>query len=148
MPLGCPYHFYENRCCEIIKWTWNKGVDTEHRGIFNIIDYTGEKPLAYKNQKGFGELWDDKVWWAHSETLYTLLLAAFETNNELFFDRFISLHDWCRKHFIDEKHGEWYAYLNRDATPRITDKGNWIKCAFHVPRNIMQIMLLLERNVP
>jgi N-acylglucosamine 2-epimerase len=134
-----------DRCCEIIQWTWDKGVDPQYGGIFNIIDYTGEKPLAYQNQEGFGELWDDKVWWVHSETLYTLLLAATETNNKIFFDRFISLHDWTRKHFIDDKYGEWYAYLNRDASPRIPDKGNWIKCAFHVPRNIMQIMLLLEK---
>lgn len=136
-----------DRCNQIIDWTWDKGVDTQHGGVLNIIDYTGDKPLAYKNQEGFGELWDDKVWWAHSETLYTLLLSALETNNTGSFERFVLMHEWCRKHFIDEEFGEWYAYLNRDGSPRIPDKGNWIKCAFHVPRNIMQILLLLENKI-
>ena len=133
-----------DRCGQIIDWTWDKGFDQEYGGILNIIDYTGDKPLAYENQEGFGELWDDKVWWVHSETLYTLLLAAFELNSETLFDRFISMHEWCLKYFMSDEYGEWYAYLNRDGSPRVPDKGNWIKSAFHVPRNIMQIMLLLE----
>ncbi len=135
------------RCCEVIDWTWDKGVDRQYGGILNIIDYTGDKPLAYDNQEGFGELWDDKVWWVHSETLYTLLLAALETDNAKFWDRFCNLHEWSHQHFSDEEYGEWYAYLHRDGSPRIPDKGNWIKSAFHVPRNIMQIMLRLEKHV-
>ena len=75
------------------------------------------------------------------------LPAMWQRARSGFFERFLELHDWVRKHFIDDQYGEWYAYLHRDGSPRIPDKGNWIKSAFHIPRNLMKIMLLLERHI-
>jgi N-acylglucosamine 2-epimerase len=133
------------RSVQVIDWAWEKGYDPVHGGLFNILDRTGGEPAGYDPRASFDEGWDDKVWWVHSEALYALLLAATETGREDLYERFLALHTWCQRFFHDPEHGEWYAYLHRDGAPRVTDKGTWIKAAFHVPRNLMQIMLLLER---
>ncbi len=134
------------RCVQVIDWAWEKGYDPVHGGVFNILDRDGQEPKGYDPRASFNEAWDDKVWWVHSETLYALLLAANETGRADLYDRFQGLHDWCQRFFHDPEHGEWYAYLYRDGSPKVTDKGTWIKAAFHVPRNLMQIMLLLEKT--
>jgi N-acylglucosamine 2-epimerase len=133
------------RCVKVIDWAWEKGHDPVHGGLFNILDRGGSEPRGYDPRANFNEAWDDKVWWVHSETLYALLLAATETGRDDLYARFQDLHDWCQSFFHDPEHGEWYAYLHRDGSPKVTDKGTWIKAAFHVPRNLMQIVLLLER---
>jgi N-acylglucosamine 2-epimerase len=134
-----------DRSGEVISWVYPISIDKDYGGLYNILDCSGSKPVDYENQKGFGELWDDKVWWAHSETLYALLLAAFETENNEYFQWFTDLHEWSFKHFSDAEYGEWYAYLNRDGSVRMGDKGNWIKSAFHIPRDMLKIIRLLER---
>jgi N-acylglucosamine 2-epimerase len=135
-----------DRCVQIIDWAWAKGHDERFGGVLNILDHAGGEPAGYDAAKSFGEAWDDKVWWVHSETLYALLLAAASSGRRDLFDRFLELHEWSQRSFHDPVHGEWYAYLHRDGSPKVTDKGTWIKAAFHVPRNLMQIMLLLERE--
>ncbi len=134
-----------DRCVQIIDWAWEKGHDAVHGGMLNILDREGGQPRGYDPKASFDEGWDDKVWWVHSETLYALLLAATQTGRDDLYERFQEIHEYSQRFFHDPEHGEWYAYLHRDGSPRVTDKGTWIKAAFHVPRNLMQIMLLLER---
>jgi N-acylglucosamine 2-epimerase len=131
------------RCIQVIDWAYAKGHDATHGGIFNILDRSGGEPSGYDPGRSFGEAWDDKVWWVHSESLYALLLAAVVSGRQDLEARFMDLHAWCQEHFHDRDYGEWYAYLRRDGSPKVTDKGSWIKACFHVPRNLMQIMRLL-----
>jgi len=133
------------RCIQVIDWACAKGHDPVHGGLFNILDRAGGEPRGYDPRASFDEGWDDKVWWVHSEALYALLLAAMESGRRDLWERFLELHDYCQRFLHDPQHGEWYAYLHRDGSAKVPDKGNWIKAAFHVPRNLMQVMLLLER---
>ena len=134
------------RAIQVSEWGYEKGYDREYGGIYNQLDDSGGKPDGV--QERFGMTWDDKIWWVQSEALYTLLLAAEKSKNQeadcVWLDRFLDLHEWCRRHFHDAEYGEWYAVLNRDGSPKNTDKGNWIKSAFHIPRALMKILLLLE----
>ncbi len=133
------------RCVQVIDWAYAKGQDAAHGGLLNILDRSGGEPRGYDSRASFDEAWDDKVWWVHSESLYALLLAAVESGREDLFARVLELHEYCQRFFHDSEHGEWYAYLHRDGSPKVTDKGTWIKAAFHVPRNLMQVTLLLEK---
>lgn len=126
---------------------FEKGYDHEFGGILAFTDYEGNPPPGVDDVANvWGERWDDKVWWVHSEALYALALAGIALQDQQFFDRFLDLHDYCRRFFWDREYGEWYAYLNRDNTPRETNKGNWIKCAYHIPRNLLKLTLLLEQQ--
>lgn len=134
------------RSARFCRYAFEKGRDQQHGGILAFTDYRGNPPPGVVDVvNDWGERWDDKIWWVHSEALYATALAAVVLDDQWFMDRFLELHDYCRRHFWDSEYGEWYCYLNRDNTPRVTDKGNWIKAAYHIPRNLLKLSLLFER---
>lgn len=133
-----------DRAIEISDWMYRLGEDTERGGIFAFVDPRGRKPARLDDIQAWGEDWDRKIWWVHSEALYTFALAAAFTGRADLVERFLRLHDYTQRVFADHEYGEWYPYCDRDGTPTDDAKGNWIKCAFHVPRNLMKVTLLLE----
>jgi N-acylglucosamine 2-epimerase len=135
-----------DRCIEISRWNIEKAWDVEYGGIFAFIDPKGEQVEVSHSVKGIGEIWDSKIWWVHSEALYTLALCALYDGGELFKRRFLELHRYVRNKFYDPEYGEWYMYLNRDGSRYDDRKGNGYKSAFHVPRALMKLVLLFEKQ--
>ncbi|MFA9478874.1 AGE family epimerase/isomerase [Phycisphaerales bacterium AB-hyl4] len=131
------------RMCD---WMFRKGYDEQHGGLLAFVDAFGHQPPGTETVTPWGERWDDKVWWVHSEAMYALLLTAVTRDDAVAFERFLELHDYCQRYFADHAFGEWYEYLNRCGTPRSPNKGTWIKCAFHLPRNLIRIVHLLENQ--
>lgn len=134
-----------DRALQIIDWAYTNGLDKEFGGLFNMTHPTGGKPPG-PEVKAYGERWDYKVWWVHSESLYCLALAAVTSKNPTMAERFLKLHDYTFKVFPDPEFGEWYEYLTRDGKPVYYDKAKWIKAAFHVPRNLMKLALLMDQS--
>ena len=132
------------RAIQIIEWAYKKGYDPEHGGIYAFLDSSGNNPLQMDWHKETNTHWHDKIWWVHSEALYALALAAIESKDEKYFNRFLDLHGWCQKNFYDPEYGEWYSSLYRDGKPKETDKGTLWKAAYHLPRALMMIMKLFE----
>ncbi|MCA9065927.1 MAG: AGE family epimerase/isomerase, partial [Planctomycetaceae bacterium] len=111
---------------KMLDYSWQQGWDGEHGGILYFRDPTGRPVMEY---------WQDmKFWWPHDEALIATLLAWRLTGTELFLQRHLQLLDWCKAHFADPEHGEWYGYLRRDGTVASTLKGNLWKSFFHHPR--------------
>ena len=139
-----------DRCIQICNWAYQSGYDKEYGGIFALTTTGGyditQSEYYRKNCLRFDSAWDHKAWWVHAEALYALLFAAILTDNAEFFDRFYDLHQWCWDKFYDKEYGEWYQDLYRDGTPKHTNKGAAYKGAFHLPRALMLITLLLEEN--
>lgn len=133
-----------NRAVQITDWMYKYGYDKEFGGIFAFLDANGKEPKQMDWHKETNSLWHDKVWWVHSEALYTLALCAIETKSNEWMERFLDMHAWCNKHFYDAEYGEWYQALWRDGSPKITDKGTLWKAAYHLPRALMNIMKLFE----
>ena len=132
------------RAVEIADWTYQAGYDTEYGGLFAYLDASGCEPEQTDWHREAGMAWDDKVWWVHSEALYTSVLCAVLQDNSAWFGRFLDLHGWCQEHFVNRAHGEWYSELLRDGRPKTqTNSAIW-KSAFHLPRALMMIALLLE----
>lgn len=134
-----------DRAAQAMGWAYVNGEDREFGGILNTTSPAGGKPPG-PQANAWGEHWDYKVWWVHSESLYALALAAVTKRDPVMLDRFLKLHDYTFKAFPDPEYGDWYEYLTRDGTPVYYDKGKWIKCAFHIPRNLMKVALLMERT--
>ncbi len=132
------------RAIQIAEWAYRYGYDKEYGGIFTFLDSSGREPNYKDWLKERNTLWHEKTWWVHSEALYTLALMALEANNDEYFDWFVDLHTWCKRYFYDYEYGEWYLLLNRDGSPRITNKGGMQKAAYHLPRALMLIMMLFE----
>lgn len=141
--LGMPQ--YKERALSVIDAMYRKSHDREFGGIFHMLDDRGENGL-YRDWNRERDLkWDEKVWWTHGEALCALLTAADRKQDEESWREFKRLYQWCRDHFYDREYGEWYAVLNRDGTPRITDKGGLQKAAFHVPRSLCQCLGILGK---
>jgi N-acylglucosamine 2-epimerase len=135
------------RAGEAAHWSWKLGHDVQHGGLLAFVDPHGQAPPLYSDEAtDWGEHWDDKIWWVHSETMYAMALLALETRDAEAWEHFEELHEYTQAVFADRQHGEWFTYLNRDGSPRDTDKGNWIRCAFHMPRNVLLLALLLRRH--
>lgn len=134
-----------SRCAEMCRWTFDLGYDEEHGGIFAFVDRDGGRPIGSEYVTPWGDRWDDKLWWPQSESLYALALAASLTGEADLCDRFDRLSGFVLEHQIDREHGEWYESLHRHGEPRSPLKGSWIKCMFHVTRNLYKMALLGRR---
>lgn len=134
---------YCEKGLEVVDWLVEKSFDKEYGGIYYILDARGRIPVfsdwhAERNLK-----WDEKVWWTNCEAMYAVLLAAKIGDNVELFDKFIELQDFALSHFFDREYGEWFSVLNRDGTFRISQKGGYMKSAFHLPRTLIKVYLLL-----
>ena len=137
-----------DRALEIAKWGLEIGRDKEYGGLFSFVDIDGNKPEYTQWHKNKAVLWDDKIWWANAECLYTLLLLADETGEDKYMKEFTSHLNWCIGSFYDKEYSEWYTKLDRDGKPANINKGNSCgiqKCAYHLPRALMKILLLLNK---
>lgn len=135
-----------DRAVEVTRWGYDNGLDPELGGLFAFTSPEGGMPTNGDQSTGWGERWDTKIWWVHSEAIYALALAALVKEDQGLWSRFLAQHEYWQRNFADREYGEWYAYLERDGTPRLTDKGTWVKSAFHIPRALAKLVLLLERE--
>jgi len=126
------------KACNIMLDTLEYGWDKEYQGIFYFKDIKGYPPQQLE--------WDQKLWWVHVEALVALAKGYKLTGDERCSEWFKKIHDYCWKHFRDEKNGEWYGYLNRRGEILLPLKGGKWKGCFHVPRSLYQVWKTLEEN--
>ena len=126
----------------VIKWIAEIGIDKQYGGIFSYLEALGNEPVAIDWFKETDSLWDDKVWWAQSESLYCFAFAYSLSGEEYFKIKFEALHEFCQSHFFDPIYGEWYERLHRDGSVKVSDKGTMWKCAYHLGRALILIIKL------
>lgn len=133
------------RAAEVCRWSFELGWDAELGGLLAFTKPGGGPPRGPEAPVPWGERWNDRVWWVHSEALYALADSAAATGDPWYVDAFDMLHQYVDAHFVDHDHGEWYSYLDPFGNVMASQKGSWIKCFFHVPRNVLMIVRLLRR---
>lgn len=113
------------------------GWDQEYGGIRYLtnIDWTPTHGLEA----------DLKLWWPHAEALYALLFGWLHTGRTDLREWYDKVHDYTFSAFPDAEFGEWYGYLNRDASRVWTAKANGWKGFFHIPRSLFRCYQLLSR---
>ncbi len=132
--------YLRKRGTDCIAWGFQWGWDKDFGGIYNDVDSEG---LPIPTAKAF--LAEAKLWWQHAEALYGLLLAYAETGNDAFLRSYWAVHDYSFSRFADPVYGEWYSSLDRRGN-RIGDaKGSARKNSFHIGRNFLNCLRLLER---
>jgi len=110
----------------MVRWSFDKGWDSEYGGIFYFLDTEGYAPTQLE--------WDMKLWWPHCEAMYAHLLNYRITGAQEDLERFDRTLEWTFTHFPDPEHGEWFGYLNRRGEVTHRFKGGPYKGCFHVPR--------------
>ncbi len=127
---------YVQRALEMIEWSFERGWDKEHGGIYYFLDAENRPPVQLE--------WQMKLWWPHCEALYGMLLAWKISGRDKFLQYFEQTWDYIETNLIDTGHGEWFGYLDRQGHRTHELKGGPYKCFFHVPRTLMLCVKLLE----
>ena len=125
------------RAVEVIRWMLELGWDKKKGGILLAIDVKGGTPWLPHAEK--------KLWWPHGETLYALLLAHELTRESWCMEWYWKVHDWSFEHFTDRENGEWHQRLDNDGRVITELIALPVKDPFHLPRNVMLALDVLNR---
>ncbi len=131
-----------------IKKAFELGWDDEHGGLFRYVDLEGGKPDGQAVGGPFEQLvtdtWDTKLWWPHSEALYSTLLGWLLTKDEDMLRLHHQVHDYAFRTFphSDPSIGEWIQIRSRAGEPMNSVVALPVKDPYHILRNLM---LCVER---
>lgn len=128
-----------NNGLEIMDWSLERGWDNEYGGLFNFTDLEGKCPEQLE--------WDMKFWWPHNEAMYGMLLAYYLTGNPKYEKWYEKIHEWSFNNFSDPVYGDWYGYLHRDGTVALTYKGSSWKGPFHLPRQLLFGLKIIDNII-
>lgn len=132
------------RILEITDRTFDMAIDRKYGGFFHLLDCTGKAPFVQADIRNRQLDWNDKVDWVNAEALYLLALIAVTTKNPEDFKKFICHHNYCQKYFYDRVNGDWIATLSQSGTLLSNIKGTKHRCAFHVPRSVLDTYLVFK----
>ncbi len=125
------------RAAEVIRWMLEFGWDKEKGGIPHCLDADGGKCWWPHPEK--------KLWWPHGEALYALLIAHELTREPWCMEWYWKVHDWSFEHFPDRENGEWHQKLDKDGRVITEVVALPVKDPFHLPRNVMLALDVLNR---
>jgi N-acylglucosamine 2-epimerase len=127
------------------------GWDEEYGGLLRFADKDGGKPVGKVDDNDpycvlIRETWDTKLWWPHSEALYTLPLLYKHTKNEVFKNWFQKLFAYSFRTFPNpnKEIGEWIQIRDRKGMPLNKVVALPVKDPFHVLRNFILIIKLFK----
>ncbi|HYH03285.1 MAG TPA: AGE family epimerase/isomerase [Bacillota bacterium] len=149
---------YENgrlieQTVDIVAKMFQIGWDQEYGGLFHFVDGGGGRPHVPGGEIPSGSLkeklqtgWDDKLWWVHSEALYTTLLGYHLTGDRRMKECYRKVHDYSFGTFpnSDASIGEWIQIRDRYGKPQEKVVALPVKDPFHIIRNFIQIIELLQ----
>ena len=96
--------------------------------------------------------WGGKLWWVHSEALYTTLRCYLETGDEAFWQWHTRVFDYAYATFpqTDAEVREWVQIRDRDGAPMNKVVALPVKDPYHVIRTLALLLELLyqEENEP
>ncbi len=91
--------------------------------------------------------WDhDQHWWVQAEALVGLLTAYQISGQPRFYEQFVAVWDFTRRHVLDYERGEWYWGITSALAPMAgQDKAGFWKCPYHNARACLEILARLAR---
>lgn len=128
------------------------GWDHEYGGLLRFVDQEGGQPSGQENGAAYERLiidtWDTKLWWPHSEALYTMLLLYKTTGNDSFKEWYGKLEDYIFTTFPnpDPAIKEWIQIRDRNGEPLNKVVALPVKDPFHIVRNFILIIKLLSQK--
>ncbi len=141
-----------DRCTRVIKRSFELGWDKDYGGLLRFVDRDGGRPQGQVSGNRMEQLildtWDTKLWWPHSEALYTLLLAHELSGETSFLDLYQEMHSYVFTTFPnpDQTVGEWIQIRNRQGQTLNKVVALPVKDPFHIIRNTLLVLELLEKQ--
>lgn len=141
-PLGRP-----EVLADISRTAFDLGWDEQHGGLLRFTDAGGGKPrgqlLDSPQETMVTDTWDTKLWWPHSEGMYTTRLLADACGDRGLAERHQRLRDYTMATFPQGPGREWTQIRNRDGTPLNETVALPVKDPFHIARSLL---LLIEHE--
>lgn len=145
----------QEKALPVIKQAFRLGWDLEHGGLLRFVDRDSGQPRGSKSGDPYEELildtWDSKLWWPHSEALYTTLLAYARSGDPEFLKLYRQTRNYVFRTFPnpDRTVGEWIQIRDRDGSPMEKVVALPVKDPFHIIRNVLLILeLYAPENAP
>ena len=146
---------YREEIGRVALQTLRLGWDTEHGGLYHFVPCDGldtaygadglaDEPQMKLVLDDFGS----KLWWVHSEAMYTTLLLYSKTGDESFFRWFRQVFDYTYRTFPnpDPSIREWIQIRTREGLPQDKVVALPVKDPYHIIRNVLLLIELLERQ--
>lgn len=142
--------------CKVVKRAFQLGWDQEYGGLYHFVDANGGRPQGdvgvfadHPLTKKLLEGWSDKLWWVHSEAVYVTLLGYTLTKNPDLRELYEQVHDYTFRTFPhpDPAVGEWIQIRDRQGQPMDKVVALPVKDPFHVSRNLILLIELLEKTI-
>lgn len=140
------------RISKIAKRELEIGWDEEYGGLLHFCGIDGGRPegdcTGLSREHTAAQVldsWGDKLWWVHSEALYTTMLLYSRTKDPAFLDWHRRVYDYTFSHFPnpDREIGEWVQILRRDGKPQDKVVALPVKDPYHIIRNMILLVELL-----
>jgi N-acylglucosamine 2-epimerase len=145
---------YISKIAAITKNTFEIGWDNEYGGLLHYCSVTGGEPVGcgegVEDQPMYHQLlnsWGDKLWWVHSEALYTTLLCYERTGDQEFLNLYKKVFDYTYEIFPnpDREIREWIQIRQRNGEPQNKVVALPVKDPYHIVRNYILIIELLYK---
>lgn len=145
---------YIYKIAAITKKAFEIGWDVEHGGLLHFCNVKGGKPVGnsegIEDQPMYRQLidsWGNKLWWVHSEALYTTLLCYERTGDKEFLNLYKKVFDYTYETFpnLDREIREWIQIMQRNGKPQDKIVALPVKDPYHIVRNYILIIELLYK---
>ena len=131
------------------------GWDQDFGGILHFTGINGGEPLGDTTGVADEPMtiqlsgWADKLWWIHSEALYTTLLCYLRTGNAQFYDWYQKVFQYTYQTFPnqDPEVREWIQIRQRNGAPQDKVVALPVKDPYHIMRNLILICELLWKKI-
>lgn len=129
-----------------------RGWDAECGGVLRFVDVEDGQPRGEHEASAYWEMigttWDYKLWWPHTEALYTLFLLHERTGDPRIWTWFRTVHEFTFGRFPAGAGNEWKQILNRAGEQLETDAGSAlpVKDPFHLMRSLVLLASVPDRR--
>lgn len=145
---------WKEKIYHMVQKSLEMGWDEPCGGLLHYAGMKGGEPrgdnAGYENEPMSAQLsgWGDKLWWPHSEALYTTMRCYMETGNEIFWKWHQKIFDYVYQIFPqpDPEIFEWMQIRLRDGRPCEKVVALPVKDPYHVIRNLILLLELLYRE--
>lgn len=146
---------WNEKIAAVAKKAFENGWDEKYGGILHFSGIEGGEPLGdytgVETEKMTDQLsdWGSKLWWVHSEALYTSLLLYFESKDADFLAWFERVFAYTFDTFPskDPEIREWIQIRTREGAPQDKVVALPVKDPFHITRNLILILELLKAKM-
>lgn len=142
-------------CSEILKNAYRIGWDKDYGGFRLFVHHEGGIPrgttAGLEKEPMFRQIeenHDNKLWWPHSEGLYSFLYAYFLSGDEELLTIYKKIFDYTFAVFPnrDSRVGEWIQIRQRDGRPDDKIVALPVKDPYHIIRNLILLIQLLREQ--